>query len=74
MSGDGAKLLSQLQSLRGADFDKAYARQQVLSHESALVVEQDYATSGSDPGVRRAAQSAVPIIQRHLQMAQALQR
>ena len=47
-------------------------RQQVLAHVSALVVEQGYAAGGSDPNLRQAAQSAVPVIQRHLQMARQL--
>jgi putative membrane protein len=73
LSGDQSKMLSALQSLRGPDFDKTYARQQVLAHYQALVVEQGYASSGSDPNLRQAATSAVPIIRHHLQMAQQMQ-
>ncbi len=73
LSGDGQKMLAELQSLRGSAFDKAYLKQQVLAHQSALVVEQGYATSGADPNVRRAAQSAVPVIRRHLDMARRMQ-
>jgi putative membrane protein len=72
MSSDQAMMLSSLQSLRGADFDRAYARQQVLAHHQALAVEQGYATAGTDPNLRRLAQSAVPVIQQHLQMAEQL--
>ena len=72
LNEDGQRMLSQLQSLRGAEFDAAYGRQQVMAHQAALVVEQGYASSGQDAGVRRVAQSAVPVIQRHLQMAQQL--
>ncbi|WP_174301013.1 DUF4142 domain-containing protein [Caulobacter sp. S45] len=73
MNDDGQKLLSQLQSLRAPDFDRAYVRQQVLSHQEALVVEQGYAADGSDPNLRRTAASAVPIVQHHLDMARRLQ-
>ena len=69
MSSDQALMLSALQSLRGADFDKTYARQQVLAHTQALAVEQSFATSGSDPNFRKVAQSGVPMIQHHLEMA-----
>ena len=69
----GQKLLAQLQSLRGPDFDKAYAHQQVLSHQMALVVEQGYAEHGADANLRQAARSALPVIQRHLRSAQELQ-
>lgn len=70
MSGDQARMLGALQSLKGPDFDKAYLTQQVLAHTSALVVEQHYAADGPDPNARQVAQGAVPIIQHHLQMAQ----
>jgi putative membrane protein len=70
ISSDQASLLATLQSVRGADFDRAYAHQQVLSHQQALAVEQSYAAAGSDPNLRRAAQSDIPMIQRHLEMAQ----
>lgn len=69
LGADQSRLLSALQSLTGPDFDKTYAKQQVLAHQQALVVEQGYATNGSDANVRQAASAAVPIIQQHLQMA-----
>ena len=72
LSSDQARLLSALQSLRGAEFDRTYARQQVLAHDVALAVAQSYAGAGSDPNLRRAAQTAVPLIQHHLDMAQKL--
>ena len=69
LSGDQQKMLGALQSLRGSDFDRTYAKQQVLAHDQALVVERSYATDGSDAQLRSAAQSAVPVIERHLDMA-----
>jgi putative membrane protein len=72
MSSDQAAMLAALQGLRGADFDKTYARQQVLAHHQALAVDQSYANAGTDANLRKAAQSAVPVIRRHLSMAQAL--
>jgi putative membrane protein len=69
MSSDQAQLLSALQGLRGADFDKAYARQQVLAHTQALAVEQSFATGGADPNLRKLAQTGVPMIQHHLETA-----
>jgi putative membrane protein len=70
MSSDQAAMLSALQSARGADFDQAYARQQVLAHRQALAVEESYAQSGADESLRKAAKSAVPLIQHHLEMAE----
>jgi putative membrane protein len=70
MNGEQAAMLSALQGLRLVEFDRAYARQQVLAHQQALAVEQSYASEGADPNVRRAAQTTVPMIQHHLKMAQ----
>ncbi|MGI4880055.1 MAG: DUF4142 domain-containing protein [Janthinobacterium lividum] len=72
LGADQQKSLSALQSVRDGDFDKAYARQQVLAHEQALVVEQGYATRGTEPAIRQVAQSAVPMIQHHLATARQL--
>ena len=72
LSGDQAMLLSALQGQRGPDFDKTYVRHQVLGHTQALTVERGYADGGSDAAVRRAASSAVPIIQHHLDEARRL--
>jgi putative membrane protein len=69
MTSDQSALLAALQSLRGADFDKTYIRQQILGHSQALAVEQSYAATGQDMNLRRAARSAVPMIQSHLAMA-----
>jgi putative membrane protein len=70
MDSDQAALLAALQSLRGPDFDRTYAKQQVLAHEQALAVEQSFASEGTDPNLRRVARSGVPMIQHHLEMAQ----
>jgi putative membrane protein len=72
MSSDQASMLGSLQSVRGADFDKAYARQQVLAHAQAFAVEQSFATAGSDSNLRKAAQAALPTIKEHLKAVQQL--
>jgi len=73
MSSDQATLLSSLQSLRGVEFDRTYARQQVLAHAQAVAVAESFTAAGSDPNLRNAAASALPIIRDHLKMAQQLQ-
>ena len=72
MSSDEAALLSGLQGLRGAEFDRAYARQQELAHAQAVAVEDSFATAGADANLKKAAQSALPTIQNHLKMAHQL--
>lgn len=73
LSSDQAALLGSLQSLRGAEFDRTYARQQGLAHAQAEAVEGSFAGAGADPNLRKAAQSALPTIQDHLKMARQLQ-
>lgn len=62
--------LASLQSARGREFDKTYWEQQALAHRSALTVTQRYAASGDTAAIREAAAAAVPIIRRHLAMAE----
>lgn len=69
VGGDQMRFVTSLQALRGIDFDREYARQQVLAHTSALTTMRGYATKGADTNLRRAAATAVPVIEHHLQMA-----
>lgn len=73
VGADQAPLLAALQSLRGADFDRAYWQHQALAHRSALTATQGYAASGDSAPVRQAATAAVPIITAHLAMAEQMQ-
>ena len=72
ISNDQAEFLAALQSAQGRDFDRVYARQQVLAHHAALVTQRDYAATGDASAVRRAATTAVPIVSGHLAMAERL--
>jgi putative membrane protein len=65
-------LLSQLHSVRGADFDGMYKNYQVMTQMQALDVHQRYAATGEVPGLRTIASSAVPMVQSHLSQAQSL--
>ena len=72
LSSDGAALLSALQGARGHDFDRAYARQQVVAHAAAVAVEDSFADAGADPTLRTAAQGGLPVIRDHLAAARQL--
>lgn len=67
---DQEQMISQLQGMSGADFDKAYLTQQVQSHQEALALQSSYAKMGDVPTLKTAAHSAVPIVSMHLKMAQ----
>ena len=50
----------------------AYARQQVVAHAAAVAVENSFAVAGANPGLRAAAQAALPIVRAHLMAARQL--
>lgn len=70
LRADQEQMVSQLQGMSGADFDKAYLTQQVQSHQEALELQSGYAKTGDTPAVKTAAKGAVPIVRMHLKMAQ----
>lgn len=70
IGADQAPLLAALQSLRGAEFDRAYWQHQALGHRSALTTTQVYATNGDSSVIRQAAAASIPIIAAHLSMAE----
>jgi putative membrane protein len=66
-------LLDNLKAAAPADFDKTYIDQQVAAHQEALTLMKAYADNGDNAGLKAAATKATPIIQKHLDRAQALQ-
>jgi putative membrane protein len=62
-----ADMMARLQS--AANFDRAYAREQVMAHEMALRLHQNYAARGDAPALRAVASTAVPVVRQHLAMA-----
>jgi putative membrane protein len=56
----------------GYSFDQAYQQAQITAHQQAIGLMQNYATSGDVPVLRTTAASAIPMMQRHLAMAQSL--
>jgi putative membrane protein len=69
---DQARMLTALQSLKGHDFDREYVVQQVVAHQGALTVQEQYARIGTDRHLKQAANSALPMIRHHLDIAKQL--
>ena len=67
-------MIGQLHAAAPGAFDRLYVQQQVPAHQQALSLQSGYARSGDNPALRQNAQSAVPIIQSHLQQAEQLAR
>jgi putative membrane protein len=72
VSAEHAAMLQQLQATPAASFDMAYRDAQVMAHQQALTLHQNYANGGDVPALRTVASSAVPIIQNHLNMIQGM--
>ncbi len=67
-------LLDQLRAAgSGPSFDMDFQQIQIQAHQQALMLHQNYAQSGDVPALRATAGQIVPVIQRHLAMAQSLQ-
>ncbi|WP_133645762.1 DUF4142 domain-containing protein [Paraburkholderia flava] len=65
--------LDALKPLKGKDFDTAYVQKlAVQGHKDAVAVFQDEASNGQNASLKKAAQKALPTIQHHYKMAQAL--
>jgi putative membrane protein len=66
-------VLDSLKGLSGTAFDQAYIKQVGLEgHQKAVETFQKEADGGQNASLKKAAQKALPTIQEHLKMAQAL--
>jgi putative membrane protein len=67
-------MLDQLRAAgTGPAFDQAFQQIQIQAHQNALQLHQNYAQSGDVAALRQTAAQIVPVVQKHLSMAQALQ-
>ncbi len=63
-----ADMVARLQARSGADFDREYARQQLMAHQQAVALHTNFAARGDAPALRTVAAAAVPIVTQHLNM------
>lgn len=61
-----AEMIAQLRAERGMARDAAYIAQQKAAHNGALNVQKAYASEGTAPALRRAAQDIVPVVEQHI--------
>ncbi len=74
LTSDQNDKLADLGKLNGTDFDKKYISGQIDAHKDALVLMQGYAKDGDVPSLKTAAGEIAPIVQKHLDMAKALDK
>ena len=72
LTPDQQSKLDALKSKTGADFDTAYAADQVAAHEATLEALRTYSTSGDVPELKTFATGLVPTVTAHLNMAKTL--
>ncbi len=66
---DHAAMLKTLEAADGASFDQAYMSHMVEAHEKTVQLMKSEITTGQDPEVRAFAESALPIVEKHLREA-----
>jgi len=64
-----AQLRDRLASLKGADFDREYMHTMVEDHDQDAQAFANEAHSAKDPGVRRFAETTLPVIRQHDKLA-----
>ena len=69
---DHQKMLDELSSVSGPDFDQAYAKDQVAAHQESAQVLSDYIATGEDPSLHRYATIALPVVNMHLRRIEAI--
>lgn len=62
-------LVNQLTRLSGADFDAAYLREMINSHNQAIALFQRQAQQGQSPEMRVFATNTLPLLRQHLELA-----
>jgi putative membrane protein len=70
LSQDDRQEMQQLRNASGQQFDRQFADEQVEDHQKMIQVLQKEAQTTQDPALREFAQSGIPVMQKHLQMAQ----
>jgi putative membrane protein len=71
---DQAADLNNLVSKSNDDFNKFYIDEQVEHHKDAVSLLESYGNSGDNPKLKTLAQETLPTVQRHLTLAQTLDR
>ncbi|MGA2114201.1 MAG: DUF4142 domain-containing protein [Bryobacteraceae bacterium] len=63
--------IRQLVHLKGPSFDRTFATDEIAAHRHAIAVFKHEAEHGQDPGVKAFAEKTIPVLEKHLQLAEA---
>jgi putative membrane protein len=65
-------MIDPFQKLKGASFDRRFLAEMIAGHTKALAVYKKEADAAQNAGIRTYAQTALPVLQKHLDQAKAL--
>jgi putative membrane protein len=68
------KMVDDLSAEKPDKFDKAYRKDQVSAHETAVSLFDRYSKNGDDPALKAWATKTLPALQHHLQLAKDLEK
>ncbi len=69
MESKHKQTLDSLKEQKGAAFDRTYMREMVSDHRNDIAIFQSYAQNGDNAELKQFAQTTLPMLQEHLQMA-----
>lgn len=67
-------LIDDLNRAGGGEFDRLYIKQQKLAHQEAITLFTTYRNVGRDDGMRNLAGLALPVLKKHLNMVNDLEK
>jgi putative membrane protein len=73
-SGEHKSTMDKLTKLSGAEFDREYMEAMVDDHKEDIEKFQTQADKGKDPEVKKFASESLPILKKHLELAQSTEK
>ncbi len=67
-------MIDPFQKLKGAAFDRRYLREMVAGHTKAIAIYKKEAADAQNPALKSYAEQALPVLQKHLDDAKALEQ
>lgn len=67
-------MIDPFQKLKGAAFDHKYIHEMIAGHEKAIAIYKKEATDAQNASIKTYAQTALPVLQKHLDAAKALEK
>jgi putative membrane protein len=74
VSAEHQKTIDHLSSLKGDEFDKAYAKAMVKDHKKVIAMFERAESNVKDADLKKFAKDTLPILHEHLEMAEKLQK